>query len=99
MKTDFHKPWRGHIPIRNNAKALLSIAIESHICNGTNTIFRKDKWLFGCTISELAPAIVAFVPTRTRNSRTVAEALLDHSWPRDIQGGLSLIVLFEYYQL
>lgn len=29
----------------------------------------------------------------------MVDALLDHSWPRDIQGGLLLIGLFEYFQL
>ncbi|GJN34769.1 hypothetical protein PR202_gb23464 [Eleusine coracana subsp. coracana] len=53
----------------------------------------------GCSIADLAPMVVASVPPHIIKKRTVAEALMDYSWPRDIQGGLGLIGLFEYFQL
>lgn len=37
--------------------------------------------------------------SNNRKQHTVAQALHDQSWPADIQGGLSLIGLFEYFQL
>ena len=43
--------------------------------------------------------MVAAVPTRARNIHLVADALVDHKWAHDIQGGLSLIGLYELFQL
>jgi len=53
----------------------------------------------GCSIVEIAPVVVDAVPLKIRKQRTVAQALQNQSWPTDIQGGLSLIGLFEYLQL
>jgi hypothetical protein len=52
----------------------------------------------GCSLQEIAPTVVAAVPQHTRTRRTVAEALQAHDWPADIRG-LSLIGLFEFFQL
>jgi len=43
--------------------------------------------------------VFAAVPTRARNIHLVADALVDHRWAHDIQGGLSLIGLYELFQL
>jgi hypothetical protein len=53
----------------------------------------------GCSLQEIAPTVVAVVPQNTRTCHTVAEALQAHDWPVDIRGGLSLIGLFEFFQL
>lgn len=53
----------------------------------------------GYSVSELAPLVVSDVPTRIRNQRLVAEALLNQSWTRDIQGHLSMVGFFELFQL
>lgn len=99
-KTDLSRPWRGlEIPVHSNAVALFSIALDSHVGRGDNTLFWSDRWLMGCCLGDLAPAVVAAVPLKVRNQRTVSEAFLHNSWPNDIQGGLSLIGLFEYFQL
>lgn len=89
-KIDSARPWKGlEIPVHQNAVALFNIAIVSHVGNGANTLFWSDKWFFGCSLDEIAPSVVAAVPSKTRRHRTVAEALLETRWPRDIQGGLS----------
>ncbi|GJM96726.1 hypothetical protein PR202_ga13589 [Eleusine coracana subsp. coracana] len=51
------------------------------------------------SIKDLAPSVLAAVPARRKKCRTVTEALQNHSWPTDIQGDLSLVGLFEYFQL
>ena len=53
----------------------------------------------GCSAADVVPLVVANVPSKTRKQCTMAQALHDQSWPADIQGGLSLIGLFEYFQL
>ncbi|GJM90991.1 hypothetical protein PR202_ga07324 [Eleusine coracana subsp. coracana] len=53
----------------------------------------------GCTIQNLAPCVFAAVPQKVRKQRTVGEALQAHDWSADIRGGLSMVGLFEYFQL
>jgi len=52
----------------------------------------------GCSLQEIAPTVVAVVLQDTRTCRTVAETLQAHDRPTDIRG-LSLIGLFEFFQL
>ncbi|GJM95726.1 hypothetical protein PR202_ga12503 [Eleusine coracana subsp. coracana] len=100
QKTDSDRPWKGlEIPVHSNARALFDISIVSQVGQGTNVLFWTDKWLFGCSLAELAPSVVAAVPLKTKQQRTVAEALLGRQWPTDIQSGLSLVGLYEYFQL
>ena len=67
--------------------------------NGENTLFWTDRWLLGTRLEDLAPSVFQAVPARVRKARTVAEALVDHSWVSDIRGALSLHGLVEYLEL
>jgi hypothetical protein len=100
-KTDPNRAWTDldDIHIHLNVVALFNIALESKVGNGRNTLFWEDKWLMSCCLEDLAPAVVAAVPSRICKQRTVADALQDHTWPADISGGLSLVGFFEYFQL
>ncbi|GJM94207.1 hypothetical protein PR202_gn00535 [Eleusine coracana subsp. coracana] len=98
VKTEPDRPWKGlDIPIHPNAIALFNTAVVLHVGNGSNTLFWTDKWLF--CVGVLAPFVVAAVPLKVREQRTVLEAITDHEWPTDIQGVLSLIGPYEYFQL
>ena len=81
-KTYPNRAWASldDIHIHPNVVALFNIAVESRVGNGRNTLFWEDKWLMGCCLEDLAPAVVAAVPSRTRRQRTVAYALQDHVW-------------------
>jgi hypothetical protein len=78
---------------------MFKIAMESRVGNGVSTLFWSDRWLLGCSLVDLAPSVLAAVPSKVQQQRTVAQALQDLSWPRDIQAGLSFIGLFEFFQL
>jgi hypothetical protein len=67
--------------------------------NGANTLLYSDRWLFGCCLSDLAPEVVAVVPLKRHKLPMVVDALFDQSWFRDVKGDLSMIGLFEYFQL
>jgi hypothetical protein len=43
--------------------------------------------------------VLSLVPNRQRSKRTVQEAGLNNAWVADIQGGLSMQALFEYFKL
>ena len=54
------------------------------IGDGRTAMFWEDRWLAGYRIQELAPAIYGRISKRARQSRTVADALTDATWARDI---------------
>jgi len=89
-KTRADRPWVGlELPCHANTWALFSIAVTTQVGNGNNTLFWTDRWLHGCSISELAPAVVACVRPQRKTKRTVAKALENNVWVSDIQGGMS----------
>ena len=78
-KTDTSKPWQSlDIPIHANVAALFQIALQTTIGSGSTTKFWTDRWINGNSIDDLAPTVFAAVPTRARNIRLVADALVDH---------------------
>jgi hypothetical protein len=86
------RPWVDlELPWHANTLALFSIAVTTQVGNGKNTLFWTDQWLHGCSISELAPTVVARFRPQIKTKRTVAEALENNAWVSDIQGGLSMI--------
>uniref|UniRef100_A0A0A9CVB5 Reverse transcriptase zinc-binding domain-containing protein n=1 Tax=Arundo donax TaxID=35708 RepID=A0A0A9CVB5_ARUDO len=78
---------------------MFAISITTQVGNGHNTLFWTDHWLNGCSLAVLAPDLIASIPKKIIRRRTVAEALHDRAWVRDIQGALSLAELNEYLQV
>ena len=86
-KTNPNRPWAGlEIPVHPNTTALFAISVVTTVGNGENTLFWTDRWLLGTRLEDLAPSVFQAVPARVRKARTVAEALVDHSWVSDIRG-------------
>lgn len=100
LKTDPNRAWAGlNIQVHANSIALFSIAMESKVSNCNTTLFWSDKWIFGCSIADLAQVVVEAVPARVRHNHIVAEAMINQNWAVDVQGNLTLVGLFEYFQL
>ncbi|GJN41024.1 hypothetical protein PR202_gn00345 [Eleusine coracana subsp. coracana] len=78
---------------------LYSTLPPRHIQNGKNTLFWTDKWILGCSIADIAPNVLEKVPVRTQNTRLVVDDLQNQDWVDDIQGALSMVGLYEYFQL
>jgi hypothetical protein len=98
-KTDPNRAWaRPDIQVHPNATAMFNIGMETRVGDGSSTLFWSDRWLMGCSLQEITPTVVA-VLQNTRTCCTVSEALQAHDRPIDIRGGLSLIGLFEFFQL
>ncbi|GJN20314.1 hypothetical protein PR202_gb07677 [Eleusine coracana subsp. coracana] len=73
--------------------------MQTTIGNGRTNLFWKEKWIHGSSIAELAPTVIAAVPAKTWDTRLVAEALVNQNWAHDIEGGISMIGLYELFQL
>jgi hypothetical protein len=54
-----------------------------------STYFWKDRWINGFTTAELAPEVVARIPTRRKNERLVGEALPEDGWIDDMSGEMT----------
>jgi hypothetical protein len=100
QKTEPDRPWTSlPIQVLDKAKALFSVAMQTEIGDGINTLFWSDRWLHGQRIADLAPRLLAAVPKRRINSRTVSEALTAAKWVPDIQGALTIGVITEFLHL
>jgi hypothetical protein len=69
--------------VPKEVQSLIDMAVFTHVGEGSNTKFWKDRWLNGKRIKEVAPAIYGLVPKRVRNRRTVKEALFHLRWVSD----------------
>jgi hypothetical protein len=79
------RPWTNfHIHLSRHVKALVYAVTTATLGNGTNLPFWSDRWLAGQSIADLAPAVVATVSPRVIKCRSVASALPENSWIRDI---------------
>lgn len=65
--------------------------------DGSRAKFWHDNWIkVGLSIESLAPILCTFVH---KFQNTVAEAICNHTWVRDIRGGLSVQAIREYLQV
>ena len=99
-KTEPNRPW-ANLPVQvpGQVQTFFKLAIISVVGSGENTLFWMDRWLNGQSIVDLAPRLLAFVPKRIANRRTVEEAMADRSWVMDIRGGLSVEVILDFLSL
>lgn len=80
-------------------KAMFDASIRIKVGDGHMALFWTDPWLRSTPLSLLAPALFAAVDPVAQGTRTVAEALLDRRWIRDVTGPLSMPVLVQFLEL
>lgn len=99
-KTDPGRPWASlAIQVPSKAKVFFSVAMQTEIGNGASTLFWSDRWLMGHGVVDIAPRLLQNVPKRRVNKRSVLDALTNQTWISDIQGPLTVGVIFEYLAL
>ena len=67
--------------------------------DGRTALFWEDRWLGGQGVRELVPMLFQCIPKQRRKTRTVAEAMANNLWARDIQGLLGLPEIGQYLKL
>jgi hypothetical protein len=67
--------------------------------NGNDTLFWIDTWLIGNSIKDLAPLVFSKVDKKLTSSRTMAQALINGQWIRDIKLPLTLVGMQQYLLL
>lgn len=99
-KTDPSRPWANlPLQISNKVKAMFHTAVISDLGSGISIKFWRDKWIHGQCIGEFAPRLLAAVPKRIANIRTVRDALTDRRWISDIRGSLTVGVIADFLSL
>jgi hypothetical protein len=99
-KSEPDRPWASlPLHVSKEVECFLSLAINTKVGDGSNTLFWKDRWLDGKNIQDLAPRLYDLVPKRRINKRTVKEALTEDMWLEDIQGEIPLEPLLDFLEL
>ena len=97
QRTDDDRAWSSlPIKIEPEVQALFDASV---IGNGLRTLFWLDNWIDGRSVGSIAPHLFQFISPRITRKRTIAEALVQKRWIRDIQGGLSVSALRDYIRL
>lgn len=77
-RTNPRRPWQGlALLVDKEAQAVFNSTVLIKVGKGDRVLFWTDRWIHGFAVSDIAPRLVERVDTRTKNKRTVAEALLD----------------------
>lgn len=99
QKTQLDQPWaQMGIQVHPNILAMFAASVISIVGDEKKkTCFWTDRWLHGQPIQELAPALVALVPKRVLNMRTVHDASTDLQWVDGMQGSLPVQAFFKYF--
>jgi hypothetical protein len=99
-KTDDSKPWASfQFSASKVLQDFFSMAVSSEVGNGCTTLFWKDRWMCGHCMANLAPHLIAMVPARIANKRTVSEALTNFRWAWDLHGVLTTSVFGDILAL
>lgn len=61
--------------------------------------FWFDRWIDGSSPSQLAPDLLKFVKARGAKKRSVAKALLEEQWVKNIRGSLTLQAIVQFMSL
>ena len=91
QRTDTSRAWSSiDIKVDPVVFAFFQASTSAKVGNGNHIKFWTDSWIDGCAVQNLAPLVWDAVPKRFKSTRTVAQALSEMRWTRDITGPLSI---------
>lgn len=100
QRTEPERAWAAlPFKVEPHVQDLFDASIKVQVGSGTRTFFWRDSWLDDRFIEDIAPSLAILISSRVKKSRTVAQALYNRQWVRDITGGLSIAALIEYLHL
>jgi hypothetical protein len=97
QRMDLTRPWVNmRIVEDRQTMTFFNASLHFFLGNGETFLFWADPWLARVQLSKIVLEVVAAVPARRWRQVTVAAALTDMSWVRDIRGALNIPVLMQY---
>lgn len=95
--TDEQRAWSElPITVSSDVQAFFTAFTYTIVGNGRTTNFWSGSWLQGQAISDLAPTLTSFVSRRHIRDTTVAAALHNNTWIKQLAGGLTVPAVVEY---
>jgi hypothetical protein len=100
LKTDPARAWTS-LPctVDSLSTMLFDASVELQLGNGERFLFWTDAWFQGARLADLAPDLVVAVSTTAKKHRTVASAMMDNAWIRDITGALTVPVIMQFIEI
>jgi hypothetical protein len=99
-RVDSDKTWSEYaFRVDRSCKEFFDASVTVQVGDGSRALFWMDRWLRGCSIRQLAPDLWNVVPARSRNSRTVQNALRGNRWVWDITLARIVLVVVQYLHL
>jgi hypothetical protein len=99
QRTDAGRPWfpmpLAAVP---QTKAFFC-ASTSFVLGDGASFFWIDPWVHGKCVGEFAPELLAAVSPQLKRQRTVAQALPNNAWIKDLTEPLTVPVLVQFLQL
>lgn len=71
--------------VDDDARGVFDSLVKITVGKGDKILFWRDRWIHGFAVKDIAPLLVQGVDTKTRNARTVAQAMIDERWAQDTQ--------------
>jgi hypothetical protein len=94
---DRDRPWKGlQLQTDNDDKRFFNAATTVFIGNGCKASFWTSRWLDGRAPGDMFPEL--FRHSKRKNC-TVADALSDNKWVKDIDHNMSQQIIEQYLQL
>jgi hypothetical protein len=98
--TNRDRAWSAlEIQVEPDVEAFFRASVLAVLGDGASIHFWADSWLDEKSIECFAPSLLALVPPRFTKSRTVAPALTDDRWTRDVTGVPGTAALVELNRL
>jgi hypothetical protein len=98
-RTDGDRTWSTlRDDFERSVVAVFQAATASALGDGASTMFWTDSWLDGTSIRTCAPAVFAAVPRRHR-ATTVADALHERAWARQVTGPRTMRLIVQFLEL
>ena len=93
-RTDPSRPWLHLTDDREPiVEAMFQNSTYIELGDGNTALFWSDRWLHGTSLEDMAPCLCNAVSARVRAQCTVAQALTNKQWIKDISGALTVQVL------
>lgn len=91
-RTKPNRQWQGpSTMVDDDARAVFDNFVRILVVDGRSILFWHNRWIFGFTVQDIAPAILTLVPVRNQNRRTMHSELMDNGWTSDVQGDISFV--------
>uniref|UniRef100_A0A0E0DT58 Reverse transcriptase domain-containing protein n=1 Tax=Oryza meridionalis TaxID=40149 RepID=A0A0E0DT58_9ORYZ len=91
--------WQGlQVPCSRQEREFAAASMTCVLGDGKSILFWEDRWLQGSSLHSWAPNLYNCILARVRQKLSVADALANNRWIRDLRGSLGVQAILQYLQ-